>query len=140
MRYLSVMVLIFSLFVLTWCAEQLDQFNDSVNTVRESEEYQQVKQSVNSWVKYVGDKANEFIENNTWARQVVDTANQTFDRVAEETVRIKEQAQETVKDFWTKAEEEAIRQYEILKEETKSSVKEVINKKVDDAFDKIKTI
>ena len=128
---------IFSLFVLTWCAEQLDQFNDSVNTVRESEEYQQVKQSVNSWVKYVGDKANEFIENNTWARQVVDTANQTFDRVAEETVRIKEQAQETVKDFWTKAEEEAIRQYEILKEETKSSVKEVINKKVDDAFDKI---
>jgi hypothetical protein len=137
MRYLSVMVLIFSLFVLTWCAEQLDQFNDSVNTVRESEEYQQVKQSVNSWVKYVGDKANEFIENNTWARQVVDTANQTFDRVAEETVRIKEQAQETVKDFWTKAEEEAIRQYEILKEETKSSVKEVINKKVDDAFDKI---
>lgn len=137
MRYLSVMVLLFSLFVLTWCAEQLDQFNDSVNTVRESEEYQQVKQSVNSWVKYVGDKANEFIENNTWARQVVDTANQTFDRVAEETVRIKEQAQETVKDFWTKAEEEAIRQYEILKEETKSSVKEVINKKVDDAFDKI---
>jgi hypothetical protein len=137
MRYLSIMVLIFSLFVLTWCAEQLDQFNDSVNTVRESEEYQQVKQSVNSWVKYVGDKANEFIENNTWARQVVDTANQTFDRVAEETVRIKEQAQETVKDFWTKAEEEAIRQYEILKEETKSSVKEVINKKVDDAFDKI---
>jgi hypothetical protein len=137
MRYLSVMVLIFSLFVLTWCAEQLDQFNDSVNTVRESEEYQQVKQGVNSWVKYVGDKANEFIENNTWARQVVDTANQTFDRVAEETVRIKEQAQETVKDFWTKAEEEAIRQYEILKEETKSSVKEVINKKVDDAFDKI---
>ena len=131
------MVLIFSLFVLTWCAEQLDQFNDSVNTVRESEEYQQVKQSVNSWVKYVGDKANEFIENNTWARQVVDTANQTFDRVAEETVRIKEQAQETVKDFWTKAEEEAIRQYEILKEETKSSVKEVINKKVDDAFDRI---
>jgi hypothetical protein len=131
------MVLIFSLFVLTWCAEQLDQFNDSVNTVRESEEYQQVKQSVNSWVKYVGDKANEFIENNTWARQVVDTANQTFNRVAEETVRIKEQAQETVKDFWTKAEEEAIRQYEILKEETKSSVKEVINKKVDDAFDKI---
>jgi hypothetical protein len=131
------MILIFSLFVLTWCAEQLDQFNDSVNTVRESEEYQQVKQSVNSWVKYVGDKANEFIENNTWARQVVDTANQTFDRVAEETVRIKEQAQETVKDFWTKAEEEAIRQYEILKEETKSSVKEVINKKVDDAFDKI---
>ena len=137
MRYFSVMVLIFSLFVLTWCAEQLDQFNDSVNTVRESEEYQQVKQGVNSWVKYVGDKANEFIENNTWARQVVDTANQTFDRVAEETVRIKEQAQETVKDFWTKAEEEAIRQYEILKEETKSSVKEVINKKVDDAFDKI---
>jgi hypothetical protein len=137
MRYLSIMILIFSLFVLTWCAEQLDQFNDSVNTVRESEEYQQVKQSVNSWVKYVGDKANEFIENNTWARQVVDTANQTFDRVAEETVRIKEQAQETVKDFWTKAEEEAIRQYEILKEETKSSVKEVINKKVDDAFDKI---
>ena len=137
MRYLSVMVLLFSLFVLTWCAEQLDQFNDSVNTVRESEEYQQVKQSVNSWVKYVGDKANEFIENNTWARQVVDTANQTFDRVAEETVRIKEQAQETVKDFWTKAEEEAIRQYEILKEETKSSVKEVINKKVDDAFDRI---
>ena len=131
------MILIFSLFVLTWCAEQLDQFNDSVNTVRESEEYQQVKQSVNSWVKYVGDKANEFIENNTWARQVVDTANQTFDRVAEETVRIKEQAQEAVKDFWTKAEEEAIRQYEILKEETKSSVKEVINKKVDDAFDKI---
>ena len=131
------MILIFSLFVLTWCAEQLDQFNDSVNTVRESEEYQQVKQSVNSWVKYVGDKANEFIENNTWARQVVDTANQTFDRVAEETVRIKEQAQETVKNFWTKAEEEAIRQYEILKEETKSSVKEVINKKVDDAFDKI---
>lgn len=131
------MILVFSLFVLTWCAEQLDQFNDSVNTVRESEEYQQVKQSVNSWVKYVGDKANEFIENNTWARQVVDTANQTFDRVAEETVRIKEQAQETVKDFWTKAEEEAIRQYEILKEETKSSVKEVINKKVDDAFDKI---
>ena len=131
------MILIFSLFVLTWCAEQLDQFNDSVNTVRESEEYQQVKQSVNSWVKYVGDKANEFIENNTWARQVVDAANQTFDRVAEETVRIKEQAQETVKDFWTKAEEEAIRQYEILKEETKSSVKEVINKKVDDAFDKI---
>ncbi len=137
MRYLSIMILIFSLFVLTWCAEQLDQFNDSVNTVRESEEYQQVKQNVNSWVKYVGDKANEFIENNTWARQVVDTANQTFDRVAEETVRIKEQAQETVKDFWTKAEEEAIRQYEILKEETKSSVKEVINKKVDDAFDKI---
>ncbi len=137
MRYLSIMILIFSLFVLTWCAEQLDQFNDSVNTVRESEEYQQVKQSVNSWVKYVGDKANEFIENNTWARQVVDTANQTFDRVAEETVRIKEQAQETVKDFWAKAEEEAIRQYEILKEETKSSVKEVINKKVDDAFDKI---
>ncbi len=137
MRYLSIMILIFSLFVLTWCAEQSDQFNDSVNTVRESEEYQQVKQSVNSWVKYVGDKANEFIENNTWARQVVDTANQTFDRVAEETVRIKEQAQETVKDFWTKAEEEAIRQYEILKEETKSSVKEVINKKVDDAFDKI---
>ena len=137
MRYLSVMVLIFSLFVLTWCAEQLDQFNDSVNTVRESEEYQQVKQGVNSWVKYIGDKANEFIENNTWARQVVDTANQTFDRVAEETVRIKEQAQETVKDFWTKAEEEAIRQYEILKEETRSSVKEVINKKVDDAFDKI---
>jgi hypothetical protein len=137
MRYLSIMILIFSLFVLTWCAEQLDQFNDSVNTVRESEEYQQVKQSVNSWVKYVGDKANEFIENNTWARQVVDTANQTFDRVAEETVRIKEQAQENVKDFWTKAEEEAIRQYEILKEETKSSVKEVINKKVDDAFDKI---
>ena len=137
MRYLSIMILIFSLFVLTWCAEQLDQFNDSVNTVRESEEYQQVKQSVNSWVKYVGDKANEFIENNTWARQVVDAANQTFDRVAEETVRIKEQAQETVKDFWTKAEEEAIRQYEILKEETKSSVKEVINKKVDDAFDKI---
>ena len=137
MRYLSIMILIFSLFVLTWCAEQLDQFNDSVNTVRESEEYQQVKQSVNSWVKYVGDKANEFIENNTWARQVVDTANQTFDRVAEETVRIKEQAQETVKDFWTKAEEEAIRQYEILKEATKSSVKEVINKKVDDAFDKI---
>ena len=137
MRYLSVMVLLFSLFVLTWCAEQLDQFNDSVNTVRESEEYQQVKQGVNSWVKYVGDKANEFIENNTWARQVVDTANQTFDRVAEETVRIKEQAQETVKDFWTKAEEEAIRQYEILKEETKSSVKEVINKKVDDAFDRI---
>ena len=137
MRYLSIMILIFSLFVLTWCAEQLDQLNDSVNTVRESEEYQQVKQSVNSWVKYVGDKANEFIENNTWARQVVDTANQTFDRVAEETVRIKEQAQETVKDFWTKAEEEAIRQYEILKEETKSSVKEVINKKVDDAFDKI---
>ena len=88
-------------------------------------------------MKYVGDKANEFIENNTWARQVVDTANQTFDRVAEETVRIKEQAQETVKNFWTKAEEEAIRQYEILKEETKSSVKEVINKKVDDAFDKI---
>lgn len=131
------MILIFSLFVLTWCAEQLDQFNDSVNTVRESEEYQQVKQSVNSWVEYVGDKANEFIENNTWARQVVDAANQTFDRVAEETVRIKEQAQETVKDFWTKAEEEAIRQYEILKEETKSSVKEVINKKVDDAFDKI---
>jgi len=131
------MILIFSLFVLTWCAEQLDQFNDSVNTVRESEEYQQVKQGVNSWVKYVGDKANEFIENNTWARQVVDTANQTFNRVAEETVRIKEQAQETVKDFWTKAEEEAIRQYEILKEETKSSVKEVINKKVDDAFDKI---
>ena len=137
MRYLSIMILIFSLFVLTWCAEQLDQFNDSVNTVRESEEYQQVKQSVNSWVKYVGDKANEFIENNTWARQVVDTANQTFDRVAEETVRIKEQAQQTVKDFWAKAEEEAIRQYEILKEETKSSVKEVINKKVDDAFDKI---
>jgi len=137
MRYLSIMILIFSLFVLTWCAEQLDQFNDSVNTVRESEEYQQVKQGVNSWVKYVGDKANEFIENNTWARQVVDTANQTFNRVAEETVRIKEQAQETVKDFWTKAEEEAIRQYEILKEETKSSVKEVINKKVDDAFDKI---
>ena len=33
------MILIFSLFVLTWCAEQLDQFNDSVNTVRESEEY-----------------------------------------------------------------------------------------------------
>jgi hypothetical protein len=131
------MILIFSLFVLTWCAEQLDQFNDSVNTVKESEEYQQVKQGVNSWVKYVGDKANEFIENNTWARQVVDTANQTFNRVAEETVRIKEQAQETVKDFWTKAEEEAIRQYEILKEETKSSVKEVINKKVDDAFDKI---
>ena len=131
------MVLIFSLFVLTWCAEQLDQFNDSVNTVRESEEYQQVKQGVNSWVKYIGDKANEFIENNTWARQVVDTANQTFDRVAEETVRIKEQAQETVKDFWAKAEEEAIRQYEILKEETRSSVKEVINKKVDDAFDKI---
>ncbi len=137
MRYLFVMVLIFSLFVLTWCAEQLDQFNDSVNTVRESEEYQQVKQGVNSWVKYVGDKANEFIENNTWARQIVGAANQTFDRVAEETVRIKEQAQETVKDFWTKAEEEAIRQYEILKEETKSSVKEVINKKVDDAFDKI---
>ena len=137
MRYLSIMILIFSLFVLTWCAEQLDQFNDSVNTVRESEEYQQVKQSVNSWVKYVGDKANEFIENNTWARQIVGAANQTFDRVAEETVRIKEQAQETVKDFWTKAEEEAIRQYEILKEETKSSVKEVINKKVDDAFDKI---
>lgn len=137
MRYLSIMILIFSLFVLTWCAEQLDQFNDSVNTVRESEEYQQVKQSVNSWVKYVGDKANEFIENNTWARQVVDTANQTFDRVAEETVRIKEQTQETVKDFWAKAEEEAIRQYEILKEETKSSVKEVINNKVDEAFDKI---
>ena len=137
MRYLSIMVLIFSLFVLTWCAEQLDQFNDSVNTVRESEEYQQVKQSVNSWVKYVGDKANEFIENNTWARQVVDAANQTFDKVAEETVRIKEQAHETVKELWAKAEEEAIKQYEILKEETKSSVKEVINKKVDDAFDKI---
>ena len=137
MRYLSIMVLIFSLLVLTGCAEQLDQFNDSVNSVRETEEYQQVKQSVNSWVKYVGDKANEFIENNTWAKQVVDAANQTLDRVAEETVKIKEQAQETVKDLWARAEEEAIKQYEILKEETKSSVKDVINKKVDEAFDKI---
>ena len=129
-------MLLCSLFFVGWCAEQLDRFNESVDTVRNSEEYQQVKQSVNSWVKYVWDKTNQFIESNTWAQNVINAANQTLDMVAEKSVEIGNQAQDMAKEMWEKAQEKAKEQYEILKEETKASVKEVINQKVDEAFDK----
>ena len=136
MKNLIFFMLFCFLFFVGWCAEQLDRFNESVDTVRNSEEYQQVKQSVNSWVKYVWDKTNQFIESNTWAQNVINAANQTLDMVAEKSVEIGNQAQDMAKEMWEKAQEKAKEQYEILKEETKASVKEVINQKVDEAFDK----
>ena len=125
-----ILLIALSAFIfLSWCAETLDKINESVDTVRESEHYQQVKQGVTSWVKYIWEKTNEFIENNTWAQKALDTANQVLDRATEEAIKFWEQAQESAKEIWERAEEEARKQYEQLKEETKA--------KVDEAFDKI---
>ena len=126
-------ITILSFFILTGCAHTFD----SMNTVKEWEQYQQAKQSINSWVKYVWDKTNDFIENNTWAQKALDSANQKLDKAQEEAIRLKNQAQETAKQYWERAQEEAKHQYGQLKENTKNSVKETINKKVDEAFDKI---
>jgi vacuolar-type H+-ATPase subunit H len=58
-------------------------------------------------------------------------------RLGKEARKQVENAKETAKEIWAKAQEEAKKQYENFKNEAKESVKETLNKKVDEAFDKI---
>ena len=56
----------------------------------------------------------------------MEKTNEAIDKAKEEAIRI-----------WTGVQEEVRRQYENLKEEAKASVKDSVNKKIDDAFDRI---
>jgi len=123
--------------ILSWCWIPLDKIKDSYNELTETPEYQDAKEQITSWIEFVWEKTNELIESNTWARLVRDTANEKIDIITEEAKKQYNQAKENAIELWEKAQEEAKRQYNQLKEDAKTSVKESLNKKVDEAFDKI---
>lgn len=123
--------------IIAWCDWPLWNIKTPLDDLSQTPEYQQAKQQISSWVEYLWDRANEFIENNTWAQLIRDAANEKINTVTKEAKKQVEYAKETAIEMWTKAQEEAKRQYENLKNEAKWSIKETLNKKVDEAFDKI---
>lgn len=129
-------LLTFTILV-TWCSWPLSDVRTPFDELTQTPEYQQAKQQISSWAEFLWEKANEFIESNTWAQLIRDAANEKINIVTQEARKQYEQAKETAKDVWVKAQEEAKRQYENLKNEAKESIKDTLNKKVDEAFDKI---
>ncbi len=123
--------------IITGCTSPFWEINTPIDDLVKTPEYQQAKQQINSWVEYLWNKTNEFIENNEWAQIIRDKANEKINLVTEEAKKQLENAKETAKDLSEKAQEEAKRQYKEAKEAAKTSVKEALNKKVDEAFDKI---
>ena len=129
-------LLTFCLFI-AWCTSPFWEIETPFDELSQTPEYQQAKQQISSWVEYLWDKANEFMETNTWAQKVRDAANEKINLVTQEARKQVENAKETAKEIWAKAQEEAKKQYENLKNEAKESIKDTLNKKVDEAFDKI---
>jgi Fe2+ transport system protein B len=123
--------------IIAWCNTPFWEVKTPIDDLVRTPEYQQAKQQIDSWVEYLWNKTNEFIENNEWAQLIRDKANEKINLVTEEAKRQYENAKETAKDLSEKAQEEAKRQYKEAKEAAKTSVKEALNKKVDEAFDKI---
>ena len=123
--------------IIAGCTSPFWEIDTPIDDLVKTPEYQQAKQQIDSWVEYLWNKTNEFIENNEWAQLIRDKANEKINLVTEEAKRQYENAKETAKDLSEKAQEEAKRQYKEAKEAAKTSVKEALNKKVDEAFDKI---
>lgn len=86
----------------------------------------QIKENINEGSKYLGEKGIEFIETNESAQKVMSGANQLLEEG-------KNKANQTVEDV----KKEALNQYEQFKEDIKSNVKDTVNKKIDESFDKI---
>ena len=138
MKNLSkIYLLLASILILSWCWNPLDEIKDTYNELTETPEYQDAKEQITSWVEFVWEKTNEFIESNTWARLFRDAASEKIDILTEEAKKQYNQAKENAIELWEKAQEEAKKQYNQLKEDARTSVKESLNKKVDEAFDKI---
>lgn len=123
--------------IIAGCTSPFWEIDTPIDDLVKTPEYQQAKQQIDSWVEYLWNKTNEFIENNEWAQLIRDKANEKINLVTEEAKKQYENAKETAKDLSEKAQEEAKRQYKEAKEAAKTSVKEALNKKVDEAFDKI---
>lgn len=123
--------------ILAWCNTPFWEIKTPFDDVEKTPEYQQAKQQISSWVEYLWDKTNEFIESNPQAQKLRNAANEKIDTLTEEAKKQYENAKEKAIDIWTKAQEEAKKQYEQTKESAKESIKDAINKKVDEAFDKL---
>lgn len=85
-----------------------------------------IKESINEGIDYLGEKGSEFIESNETAQKALSGANQFLEEG-------KNKANQAVEN----AKKEAINQYEQFKEDSKENIKDTVNKKIDEGFDKI---
>ena len=91
--------------ILAWCNTPFWEFKTPFEDVEKTPEYQQAKQQISSWVEYLWNKTNEFIESNTWAQKIRDAANEKINLVTEEAKKQYENAKEAAIDFWAKAKQ-----------------------------------
>ena len=123
--------------LLAWCNTPFGEIKTPFDDIEKTPEYQQAKQQISSWVEILWNKTNEYIESHTWAQLIRDAANEKINQVSVEAKRQYDQAKEEAIKQYDHAKEEAKKQYNQAKEDAKASVKEALNKKVDEAFDKI---
>ena len=116
--WLLMLLLISCTFLFTGCGNPVSNWIKDID-------YEQIKQVTNSWAMYLWEKTSEFIENNEDAQKVLKATNEAL-----------EQAKQQANELAWKAKEEAIKQYKILKEETKNSIKQSVNDEVDKMFEK----
>lgn len=90
----------------------------------ETPDTKQLEQIANSGLQYAKESANTFIENNEYAQQAKELANQAYD-----------QAQEKANKLVDQAKSEAQAQYHQLKEDIKSDLKNRVNDKIDQTFE-----
>lgn len=97
----------------------------------------QLQDMAGSGLQYLGDKTNEFIENNEYAQQAQQTANQALEEAKAQANSALEEAKNQTNQLGEQVKNEANRQYQQLKEDTKAEVKNAINQKIDKAFERI---
>lgn len=123
--------------LIAWCSTPFGEIRTPFDDLAQTPEYQQAKQQITSWVEILWNKTNEYIETHTWAQLIRDAANEKINQVTEEAKKQYNQAKEEAIKQYDHVKEEAKKQYNQAKEDTKASIKDAINKKVDEAFDKI---
>ncbi|MFC2695636.1 MAG: hypothetical protein ACFN4U_01170 [Candidatus Absconditicoccaceae bacterium] len=99
---------------------------NSRKTITDTPEYQKTQQIATSGMNYVSEKTADFIKENEQVQGAI-TATQ------EGVKQLKGQAE----DLANQAKDELNKQYNQLKEDAKTSVKDSVNQKIDQAFEKL---
>lgn len=85
----------------------------------------QLQQMASSGLEYANEQAQDFVQNNEYAQQAQQAANQAIQEAKAQATQLSEQAKA-----------EAQKHYQKLKDDAKAEVKNQVNKKIDETFER----
>lgn len=102
----------------------------------ETPDTEQIKQMAGSGLEYLNTTTRDFVQNNEYAQQAQQAANEAYTQAQQVASGAYAQAQAKANELAEQAKAEAQAQYQQLKDDAKAEVKNQVNKKIDQTFER----